>query len=172
MLTPSQKGAIAETAFAAQATKLGLGVLRPLAEGERYDLVLDMRPRLLRVQCKWCRLEEGVVCVNLDTNRRSANGFVRTKYTAAQIDAVGAYCQVLDRCYLLPIGLVAGRRCVHLRLTPSKNNQKLSIHWARDYELGAIAQLGERLSGTQEVAGSSPASSTSEATATAVASLF
>ncbi len=32
----------------------------------------------------------------------------------------------------------------------------------RDQELGAIAQLGERLRGTQEVAGSSPASSIDE----------
>jgi hypothetical protein len=30
---------------------------------------------------------------------------------------------------------------------------------AADYRLGAIAQLGERLHGMQEVAGSSPASS-------------
>src|SRR5437588_11993735 len=52
-MTPNQKGAIAEAAIAWQATKLGIGVLKPLGEGERYDLVLDLRPRLLRVQCKW-----------------------------------------------------------------------------------------------------------------------
>src|SRR5918999_1829877 len=56
------------------------------------------------------------------------------------------------------------RRCaekaIHLRLAPCRNNQKQSIHWASQYELGAIAQLGERLHGMQEVAGSSPASST------------
>ena len=52
-MTPNQKGAIAEAAIAWQATKLGFGVLKPLAEGERYYLVLDLRPRLLRVQCKW-----------------------------------------------------------------------------------------------------------------------
>jgi hypothetical protein len=78
---------------------------------------------------------------------------------ACEIDALAAYCLSLDKIYLLPISLVAGRRAVSLRLAPTKNNQRLGIHWAAKYELGAIAQLGERLHGMQEVAGSSPASS-------------
>ena len=51
MLTPTRKGTIAEMAIAAAATRFDIGVLKPLGEGERYDLVLDLRPRLLRVQC-------------------------------------------------------------------------------------------------------------------------
>ena len=47
----------------------------------------------------------------------------------------------------------------------------MSIHWAADFELGAIAQLGERRAGSAKAVGSSPTSSTSEATAAAVASL-
>ena len=74
--------------------------------------------------------------------------------------------------HLIPVALAAGRTCIHLRLAASKNSQKMSIHWAEQYELGAIAQLGERRGGTAKVVGSSPTSSTSEATAAAVASLF
>src|SRR3954470_17527611 len=51
MLTTNQKGAVAETAIAHEAIKLGIGVYRPVAD-ERADLILDLRPRLLRVQCK------------------------------------------------------------------------------------------------------------------------
>ena len=172
MLTPGRKGAIAETAFAAHATRLGFDVYAPLAEGGRYDLILDAGPRLLRVQCKWARLEGDVVVVMIRTNRRAATGFVSTTYTAREVDAIAAYCEPLDRCYLIPIELVERRTCIHLRLAASKNNQKMSIHWASDYELGAIAQLGERRAGSAKVVGSSPTSSTSEATASAVASLF
>ena len=58
---------------------------------------------------------------------------------------------------------------VQLRLAPTRNNQLCGINWARDYELtrldfaafGAVAQLGERVTGSHEVAGSSPAGSTS-----------
>jgi hypothetical protein len=51
-LTPSQKGAAAEAAITAAVIQLGLTVLRPLCEGRRYDIVIDLEPELLRVQCK------------------------------------------------------------------------------------------------------------------------
>ena len=171
MLTPSKKGAIAETAFAAHATRLGFDVYRPVVEGGRYDLIIDTG-RLLRVQCKTGRLEGEVVVSYLRTNRRVLSGYKSTTYTAEEIDAVAVYCLEIDRCYLIPIDVVAGQSCIHLRLAASKNNQRMSIHWASDYELGAIAQLGERRAGSAKVVGSSPTSSTSEATAAAVASLF
>jgi len=51
MLTTNQKGAVAETAIAHEAIKLGIGVYRPLCD-ERYDLIFDLGPTLVRVQCK------------------------------------------------------------------------------------------------------------------------
>jgi hypothetical protein len=66
-LTPSQKGAAAEAAIAATAIQLGLTVLRPLCEGRRNDLVIDLEPELLRVQCKLARhLTGGAICVSKD----------------------------------------------------------------------------------------------------------
>jgi hypothetical protein len=59
-LTPSQKGAAAEAAITAMTIQLGLTVLRPLCEGRRYDLVIDLEPELLRVQCKLARRISGV----------------------------------------------------------------------------------------------------------------
>ena len=72
-----------------------------------------------------------------------------------------AYSQELKRCYWLPIDVVEGKRGMHLRLQSAANNQEAAINYAADYELGAIAQLGERLAGSQKVVGSSPTSSTS-----------
>src|SRR4051812_965891 len=133
-------------------------------------VIVAGRP-LLRVQCKWGNRRGDVVAGMLRTNRRAAEGYRTTTYTAEEIDAVAIYCRELDSCYLIRIAVVAGRTNIHLCLAPSKNNQKMSIHWASDYELGAIAQLGERRAGSAKVVGSSPTSSTSEATAAAVASL-
>jgi hypothetical protein len=161
--TPSQKGAIAETAIAAQAVELGMGVYRPLTEGERYDLIFDLRPQLVRVQCKWAVARGQVVCVPLATSRLTPAGYRRTTYSADEIDAVAAYCHELRTCYYLPISLVAGQSVIHLRLSASLNNQKAGVHSAQSYELGAIAQLGERSAGSRKVAGSNPASSTDKA---------
>ncbi len=59
------------------------------------------------------------------------------------------------------MSVAAGRSVIHLRLDPAKNGQEGGINYARDYELGAIAQLGERSAGSRKVGGSNPPSSTS-----------
>ena len=155
------KGAIAEAAIASAAIELGLFVLRPMVEGRRYDLVIDTGPRLLRIQCKWAPRRGAVIAVQLATCRHTPRGYVRSTYTADEVDGVGVYCQELKRCYYVPIEDVAGRTAIHLRLSPAANNQETAINYAADYDFGAIAQLGERVTGSHEAAGSSPASSTS-----------
>ena len=164
VLSTNRKGAIAETAIAAAATKLGIPVLRPIVEHARYDLAFEIGDRILRVQCKWGGLSDdaAVIKVNLTSNRCTPTGYERRFYSEDEIDLIAVYCGELDQSYLLPIALFAGRRGLQLRVTPPKNGQRACLNLAVDFELpGAIAQLGERLRGTQEVAGSSPASSTS-----------
>jgi hypothetical protein len=156
------KGAIAEAAITAAAVELGIVVLRPLVEGRRYDLMFDVEHRLYRVQCKWAPRRGGVIEVRLACCRHTPRGYVYSTYDASEVDAIAVYCQELKRCYWLPIAEAAGRRAFYLRLTPAANNQRAAINFAADYELGAIAQLGERLHGMQEVVGSSPTSSTVE----------
>jgi hypothetical protein len=155
------KGAIAEAAITAAAVELGCVVLRPFPEGRRYDLVIDNGPRLLRVQCKSGRLKGSVIVVTLATSRHTPHGYVRTTYTADDVDGIAIYCPELKQCYYLPIEAVAGRTGIHLRVGPAANNQETAINYAARYQFGAIAQLGERVTGSHEVAGSSPASSTS-----------
>src|SRR5207247_1184255 len=53
-------------------------------------------------------------------------------------------------------------RCISDSREPGMGS-KVAVKMADDYRLGGIAQLGERLGGTQKVAGSSPASSTPRA---------
>ncbi|HTC72851.1 MAG TPA: group I intron-associated PD-(D/E)XK endonuclease [Solirubrobacteraceae bacterium] len=75
-LTPSQKGAVAEAGITSMVIQLGLTVLRPLREGRRYDLAIDLEPELLRVQCKLARPNAGVLSVRLKTNRLTPAGYV------------------------------------------------------------------------------------------------
>ncbi len=87
-------------------------------------------------------------------------GYIRSTYRADEIDALGAYCGTLDRCYLLPVAMVAGKHALNLRTSAARNNQRVAINFAADYELGAVAQLAERRYGIPEAEGSSPSSST------------
>ena len=161
-LSTNDKGAIAECMITAEAVRLGIVVLRPVVEGRRYDLLFDHPDgRLERIQCKWGRLDGEVIAVRTSTSRHTpTRGYVRTTYGADEVDAFAVYCGALDRCFYLPQSVVAGKSYVHLRLGPARNNQSNGVTMAADHQFGAIAQLGERLAGSQKVAGSSPASST------------
>jgi PD-(D/E)XK nuclease superfamily protein len=116
VLSTDQKGATAETAIALAAIKLGLGVYQPLVDGERYDLILDIGTRLLRVQCKWAKRCGDVLVVRCYSARRTREGLTKRSYTADEIDAFAAYCADLDQCYFLPLERFAGRTAIQLRL--------------------------------------------------------
>ena len=167
-LTTDQKGAIAESAIVHAAIKLGIGVLRPLTDGHRYDLVFDLDGRLARVQCKWATLQEDVVSIRCYSCRRTRSGQLRRGYSAEEVDAIAAYCAEVDRCFYVPIERLAGRVNLYLRLRTTRNNQRKAINWADEFACerlqsaasGAVAQLGERLAGSQKARGSSPLGST------------
>jgi prevent-host-death family protein len=159
----NHKGNVAEAEIAAAAVNLEIPVLKPVAEHGRYDLAFELGNKLHRVQCKWGGLdaERSVVVVRVGGSWLSPNGYVKSTYGENEIDLLAVYCGELDRCYLLPASLVVGMRGIYLRLTPPRNSQRASINLASDYEFdGAIAQLGERLTGSQEGVGSSPTGST------------
>ena len=149
------------------AVELGIPVLRPMAEHGRYDLGFEIGDRILRVQVKWGRLDESgaVIVVGLQSSWYTpGQGYVRRPYTENEIDAVAVYCGALDRCYLLPSSLIAGRRALHLRLSPPRNAQRACINLAADFEFaGAVAQWNERPAGSRKVVGSNPTSSTPSA---------
>jgi hypothetical protein len=167
-VTTDQKGAVAEACIAAAAIKLGITVYRPVCDGGRLDMIFAWTYRLLRIQCKWAARRGETLVVSCESSRRAAEGYRRRCYSADEVDAIAAYSLELDRCFLIPIERVAHRPAIALRIAPSRNNQRRGINWADDYDFaatlqrhyGAIAQLGERLHGMQEVAGSSPAGST------------
>lgn len=162
MLTSNDKGNIAEAAIALEAIKAGIDVLKPVAEHGRYDLLFDLGHRVLRVQCKWGALDRelGVICVRVGGSRHTPKGYVTSTYSATEVDAIGVYCGELDKCFVVPIRLVEGKRQLHLRVSPPRNSQRACINLAGEYQLGAIAQLGERSAGSRKVGGSSPPSST------------
>jgi PD-(D/E)XK endonuclease len=106
----NHKGNVAELAIATEAANLGLSVLKPLTEHEIYDLALDLGDRIWRIQCKWATFNGDVVHVHVGRSRTSRRGYVRTTYEKGDIDA------------------------------PARNNQRAAINFAKDYELGAVAQ--------------------------------
>jgi hypothetical protein len=136
MLTTNQIGAVAESAIIHEAIKLGVGVYRSFAD-ERADLILDLHPRLVRVQCKAAQSYGDVVIVRLYSARRTATGLRRTLYSEDEVDAFAAHCPQTGACYYFEWPDLNCRSELRLRLSPTRNNQAKGVKWAQDFEFGA-----------------------------------
>jgi PD-(D/E)XK endonuclease len=136
VLTTNQVGAIAEAEIVSAALKLGIGVFSAVHD-ERYDLIFDLHPRLLRVQCKTAIVNGDVVVIRCYSTRRSAEGLVKRVYTRAEIDAIAAYCREIDRVFLVSVNRIDGRSHIQLRLRPPRNNQTIGVNWADDFDFAA-----------------------------------
>jgi hypothetical protein len=135
-MNPSQRGAIAETAITAHATRIGFRAFLPVADGGRYDMILEAAGKLLRVQCKTAVRRGEVVVVEARSSRRTADGHLREVYTPDDVDVIAAYSPELDRCFAIPIHDVPPSGGLHLRLAPTRNGQRAGLHFADQYPSG------------------------------------
>jgi PD-(D/E)XK endonuclease len=143
MLTTDQKGAVAETAIVLAAVKLGIDVYGPRSDGGRYDMIFDLSSGLARIQCKWANRVGDTVLIRTRSCRRTRTGLLARPYAADEVDFIVAYEITLDRCFVLPPSMFAGRNAVHLRLAPARNNQRIGINWADDFDFAATLRPGK-----------------------------
>jgi hypothetical protein len=124
------KGRITEAALLEAFVRRDHAVLVPFGEGQSYDLAVDLHPGVLRVQCKTARPCPGGLLFNC---RTTDHGRGPASYVGLA-DVFGVYYEPMDRVYLVPVGSVSPAKAI-LRLEPTRNNQKLGIRLAADYEI-------------------------------------
>jgi hypothetical protein len=132
---PVDVGQRTEATVLAELVRRGYRVLTPFGVNHRYDLVLDVGGRFLRVQCKTGRLRNGSVVFQTRSVRANRMGWYARAYSG-EIDLFMVYCRALDRLYAVPVEVapLGGGR---LRVEPAANNQSRGIRWAADFELPA-----------------------------------
>ena len=102
--TRKRRGEAAEAAFLARATHLGFTVCLPSGDSERYDSVVDMGRRFLRVQVKSAT---GYAEHRYRVKTAGASG---VPYTPAEIDFFVAYIVPEDIWYIIPIAAIGRRK--------------------------------------------------------------
>jgi hypothetical protein len=130
-------GDITEYAAITRLMECGYGVLTPVGQMHRYDLVIeDADGKFWRVQCKTGWLNEDKSKITF-SSASSMNYTVKQKGWRSykgQCEYFAVYVEELRKVYLIPVDEV-GASNITLRLTPSKNNQEKNVRWAKDYEL-------------------------------------
>ncbi len=128
-MTPSQVGERAEAAVLAALVATRKEVLVPFGQC-RYDLAYEDEGRLIKVQCKTGRLQDGTI----DFRTQSVvHGTVRDYGT--DVDLFAVYCHELGTVYLVPVADVPSRSRASLRVSPPRNGQQSKIRWAFPYLL-------------------------------------
>jgi hypothetical protein len=107
----------------------------PFGNNHRYDLVLDLEGKFVRVQCKTGRLRRGVVLFAARSVRVNTKRVYFRDYQG-DVDLFVVYCPDNDRVYAVPID-DATSTAGALRVDPPANGQSKNIRWAADYELPA-----------------------------------
>jgi hypothetical protein len=137
VLMTDQKGAVAELSIARAAAECGIGVYKPLTDGERSDLIFEVESRLYRVQCKYARVFGDVIRVRCYSTRRAKDGLRKRVYRVEEVDLIAAYCPDLDRCFLLGGSEFDERTQVDLRLGDCRNSQMGRVNNASAFEFAA-----------------------------------
>ena len=132
---PVDVGQRTEAVILAELVKRGHRVLVPFGTNHRYDLVLDMGDRFIRVQCKTGRLRNGAVCFKTASSQANTlRAFTRSYDGEADLFLV--YSPDTDRVYAVSVDEAASSEG-KLRVAPTANGQAKGIRWAADHELPA-----------------------------------
>ena len=139
-LDTKQKGNLTELQCITACYELGYSVSIPYGENSRYDFILDVDGKLLKIQVKTSRNKKTIknpndaivfACRSSNTN---ASGNVYHRYTKDQIDYFATYWD--GKCYLIPVEECSVEKT--LWFAPPANGQKNMISMASDYELMKI----------------------------------
>ena len=135
MYNSTSIGAVGESAAIYNFTKRNIPILKPFSDNSRYDFVVDIFGKLLKIQCKTtiCTRDERSF---MQFQLCSTNGFTAEhyKYTEEDIDFYFLYCIENNYCGLISIYEAIGLRSINLRLSYPRNNQINKVRFAKDYE--------------------------------------
>jgi hypothetical protein len=117
MRNTKREGESAQAGFIHKALKMGLTVLEPFGDSERYDYVVNRGRRFLRVQVRssqtmspW-KMYSVASCYKINHGKKAPAQ--QLAYTEEDIDILAVYLVPEDTWYIFPVAALRGR----LRLT-------------------------------------------------------
>lgn len=130
-------GQVTELQVASECIKRGIMVSKPLVPSSRYDLIIEIDGKLLKIQVKTCHSNGSDEYFEIDTQTSHTNceKTVHLSYSKNEVDFFATIYNGI--CYLIPYD-ICGKRSQRLRLLPTKNNQTKGIVFAKDYTLDNI----------------------------------
>jgi len=101
----------------ARLLKEGYMVLEPFSENSKYDLVIDLEGKFVRIQVKTIYYKNDLCVYEMicySTTRKNKK-YIKTKYTPHEVDFIIGYNSDKDEVYTFPIRDIAGRHQIVFR---------------------------------------------------------
>ncbi|OGM31059.1 hypothetical protein A2630_00115 [Candidatus Woesebacteria bacterium RIFCSPHIGHO2_01_FULL_44_10] len=132
-ITTNVKGQLAISKAELRALELGYIPSRPIFD-TRYDLILDDRKSLKRIQVKYANgtpsHSRGSVVVKLSYEDRNKRKFM---YQQEEVDGLIVYLPKIDKLCYFPLEIFVNKGNLAVRIQKPLNNRKKGIIFAEDY---------------------------------------
>lgn len=136
MLNESKaKGLVTELQCQCFFTSLKYNISIPLGEDCKYDFILDIGNKLLRIQVKTCHQEENGIEFSTKSTYLTSKGSISSSYMKDDIDFFATYYN--NNCYLIPVEQCGGSSKKLLFKEFSQKNNKNIAH-LDEYEASKI----------------------------------
>ncbi|RYD62382.1 MAG: hypothetical protein EOP83_14750 [Verrucomicrobiaceae bacterium] len=130
MSSTKNKGDIAEIAVAHHLMENGMSILFPYGENRRYDLVVDLCGRFIRIQTKYAVSKDDHWIVRC----RSTNDYNTRKYTSKEIEYIASYDARTKMIIYIPAPLLDdGKAVLHFRFNPSAKRKNTKVRLVDDF---------------------------------------
>ena len=130
-LTTQQKGITTEMFVAAYLLSLGYNVSQPMCQDSKYDLVVDIQGKMLRLQVKTAReTENNSIVFNCRSTTKNSETHKSRKYSSDEIDYFATYWN--NKAYLVPVGECSAEKRLHLKPVTQSNWSYIEDYSAKE----------------------------------------
>ena len=129
-----RKGIVTEIETMLAFVRLGYPVPIPYGDNERYDYIVDVGGKFVKIQSKTAHsINNGELFMfDARSSRRNSTGNYHNVYTADEVDYFATVYN--GQCYLVPVGIYASSAKFRL------SGKGRGGAWAKDYELEKIVK--------------------------------
>jgi len=141
------KADIAEAAVIAELLKRGFRVLQPVGDRLPYDLALDVKGKLLRIQVKSAWYYNGSFTVDSRRTKTNRRVMLRKHYDDSDFDFAILYIDRLDTFYVMPVSAFSAYKSgISLVETERRQRKPKSAQYKERWDLlskrGCLARNG------------------------------
>jgi len=125
------KGSITELQCCTAFMEAGYEVSIPFGNHARYDLVVDLGTKFIKVQVKTARVKNDYISFDCRNSHCKGHNHVHKQYSADEVDYFATYYN--GHCYVVPFDECSTEK--RLRFHNPKNDQLKNINFLEDYLL-------------------------------------